>query len=282
MTKSLPNTSVGCLQQAYQTLKSTENPRLDAELLLAHVLKIPRTHLLIWPERIVTTSENQQLQQLLQRRLSGESIAHIFGEKEFWSLTLQVTHDTLIPRPDTELLVELVLEKLDKNPVQTVADLGTGSGAIALAIAKERPHWQIIATDNYPATLAVAKRNADRLALTNICFYEGDWCAALPPQLFSAIVSNPPYIAADDPHLMTPNLSFEPRHALVGGDDGLRDLYCIIDQAKTHLAPGGWLLLEHGFDQASFVYQQMQIAGYKDGSTHHDLAGHPRVTMGHL
>ncbi len=266
-----------CLFLATVENPRSKNPHLDAEILLCHILKKPRTYLLAWPESHLTAEQNQQFQALLARRLKGEPIAYILGEKEFWSLSLEVTPDTLIPRPDTELLVELVLQTLSVT-TQTIADLGTGSGAIALAIAKERSDWQVIATDKYPATLAIAERNAKKLALHNIHFYAGDWCDALGEMQCNAIVSNPPYIAADDRHLA--DLSFEPQHALIAGENGLRDLHEIIDQAQKHLVKGGWLFLEHGFDQAFFVEKHMQQVGYKNIHTHRDLSGHSRVTMG--
>jgi release factor glutamine methyltransferase len=266
------------LHDACLFLTSSENPHLDAELLLSHTLKKPRSYLFAWPEYQLTAEQHQQFQQLLARRLKGEPIAYILGEKEFWSLALEVTPDTLIPRPDTELLVELVLQTLPTTTTQTIADLGTGSGAIALAVAKERSHWQVIATDKYPATLAVAKRNADQLALSNIRFYIGHWCDALPAIRANAIVSNPPYIAADDRHLA--DLSFEPKHALIADENGLRDLNDIVDHAQKYLVTGGWLFLEHGFEQALFVQARMLQAGYKNISICRDLNGHPRVTMG--
>jgi len=277
---STSQTLQNILHQASLFLARLENPRLDAEILLAHALKKPRSYLFAWPEYELTPEQVHPFQALLARRLEGESIAHILGEKEFWSLTLEVTPETLIPRPDTELLVELALQKLPETAPQIVADLGTGSGAIALAIAKERPHWQIIATDNYPATLAVAKRNAHQLMLPNIRFYLGDWCEALPPGKLNAVISNPPYIAVGDPHLASPDLLFEPQQALVSGEEGLYDLEQIINQAVKHLAEDGWLLLEHGFDQALAVQQRMQETGYENISTHCDLSAHPRVTMG--
>jgi len=218
-----------CLQQAQKLL----NSRLETELLLAHVLQVSRTHLLAWPDQILTPEQQQQFQQLLQRRLQGESIAHIVGEKEFWSLTLTVSPDTLIPRPETELLVETALEKLPANILQNIADLGTGSGAIALALAKERPHWQITATDIDSAALKIAQYNAKKLALKNITFHQGNWFKALPAnRQFHAIISNPPYIAENDPHLDPASLAFEPKHALISDNNGLHDLYLIIAQAK--------------------------------------------------
>jgi release factor glutamine methyltransferase len=269
------------LRQATTLLAaSSQNPRLDAEILLAQTLQKPRSYLIAWPEYSLPDDQNVHFQMLLERRLKGEPIAHILGKKEFWSLTLEVTSDTLVPRPETELLVELALKTLPTTLSQTVADLGTGTGAIALAIAVERPHWQVIATDNYPATLAVAQRNAKTLGLSNIQFYQGDWCEALPPQKLDAILSNPPYIAASDVCLDATDLSFEPQHALISGETGFDALQCIIDQAKMYLVPNGWLFLEHGFEQGVLVQRAMERAGYKNISTWRDLSEHPRVTLG--
>jgi release factor glutamine methyltransferase len=273
-----PATLQNILRQAIACLTETDTPQLDAEILLTHVLQKPRSYLFAWPERVLTEAEQQHFLTLLTRRLAGEPIAHLLGEKEFWSLPLSVTPDTLIPRPDTELLVAIVLERFPAHPPQCLADLGTGSGAIALAIATERPNWRIIATDFYPATLAVAQENAGRLGLKNVHFYQGDWCAALPPEKIPLIVSNPPYIAAGDPHLSA--LSYEPAHALISGKTGLDDLHCIIMQAPLHLTQGGWLFLEHGFDQAPAVRQKMEEAGYEAIQTYPDIAGNPRVTGG--
>lgn len=270
------------LQQAYTLLKPLSNPRLDAELLLAHILNLPRSSLHAYPEKSLTPAQQQQFDTLVQRRVSGESIAHLLGEKEFWSLNLRVTKDTLIPRPETELLVELTLAKLAPEPIQHIADLGTGSGAIALAIASERPHWQVTATDNYPATLEVAQHNAKRLQLTPIEFRRGDWCRALPLKKFNAIVSNPPYIAENDPHLTTDSLRHEPKPALVSGKDGLTALTAIINNAAQYLAEGGWLLLEHGYEQGSAVRELMLAAGYLEVVTYQDLSGLERVTAGRV
>jgi release factor glutamine methyltransferase len=258
------------LHQAAALLTHAENPHLDAEILLAHVLEKPRSYLFAWPESLLTASQAQQFQQLLARRLHGEPIAHILGEKEFWSLTLSVTRDTLIPRPDTELLVERVLQQFPEEPAQTIADLGTGTGAIALAIAKERPGWQVVATDLYPATLRVAQYNAHQLAIENIQFYAGDWCAALPAQKFDILVSNPPYIAIGDPHLVSPALSYDPPQALISGKEGLDAIHCIIEQAPAYLMSGGWLFLEHGYNQALAVREKMEKTGYTQIVAHPD------------
>ncbi len=266
------------LHHARQYAISNGISSLDAELLLCHVSGLSRGPLHAYPEKVLTPAQYQQFQALVQRRYNGEPLAYLLQQKEFWSLTLEVTPDTLIPRPETELLVELTLAQLPAESVQSIADLGTGSGAIALALALEHPHWRITATDNYPATLAVAQRNAQRLAITNIEFYQGDWLAALPPTHFDAIISNPPYIAEHDAHLA--DLTYEPSHALSAGSDGLDALNKIIRQAWNYLRGGGWLLLEHGFDQALAVQHQLQTMGYQDVTTHRDLAGHARVTVG--
>jgi release factor glutamine methyltransferase len=260
---------------------SLSSPRLDAEILLSNVLQLSRAQLHAYPERELTPEQQQQLQQWVQRRLDGESVAHILGEKEFWSLPLVVNSSTLIPRPETEQLVEQVLQLLPAASVQAVADLGTGSGAIALALAHERPHWQVVATDIDPATLQTARQNAERLGLSWVEFREGDWCAALPAKKYHVIVSNPPYLRADDPHLTTDSLRFEPSGALIAGADGLAALRVIIAQARAYLADQGWLLLEHGYDQGKAVRSLMVEAGFTDVTTLQDLAGLDRITLGH-
>ena len=270
------------LDQARKLLSLTPNPRLEAELLLSHALKISRSILFAFPERLINPEHQQLIAQLIQRRVAGEPIAYILQEKEFWSLPLKVTADTLIPRPETELLVELVLQLLPPNQLQSVADLGTGSGAVALAIAKERPPWQLIATDQSAAALDVARQNAVRLELSNVNFYSGSWCAALPRRDLHAIVSNPPYIAEDDAHLSNGDLRFEPQSALVAGKEGLNALRVIIEEAGHFLLPGGWLLLEHGYNQAEAVMNLMRKAGFTHMRTQQDLAGLDRVTVGQM
>ncbi len=259
---------------------TSDSPRLDAELLLAHVLGRPRSHLYAWPERRPSAECIARFEQLIERRRSGEPIAYLIGRREFWSLELEVTPDTLIPRPETELLVELALARLPGDAAVEVADLGTGSGAIALAIARERPLARVVATDDNPAALAVAERNARRLGLDNIEFAGGDWCTALSDRRFDLIVSNPPYIAADCVHPRHGDLRFEPRAALVAGADGLAALHTIIDQAPAHLVAAGRLLLEHGFDQGEAVAALLRQRGFVEVATHPDPAGHDRVGMG--
>lgn len=259
----------------------TTTPDLDSELLLALVLQVPRSYLHAYREQILIHTQNEAFADLIKRRLTGEPIAYILGWKEFWSLKLQVTPNVLIPREETELLVELVLQELSKDRKMRVVDLGTGSGAIALALASMRSNWEILATDLYPKALQVAHDNAKILGISNVNFYQGDWCLALPAEAYDAIIANPPYIQAQDLHLNKPEMKFEPREALIAdGDDGLGAIRIIVAQAKLRLRDGGWLFLEHGFDQGRAVEQLLIERGYTDVSLHHDLAGFERVTKG--
>ena len=254
---------------------------LDAELLLAHVLGKSRTWLYTWPEQKLDTEQLEQFNQLVQRRAAGEPVAHLIGQQEFWSLSLQVTADTLIPRPETERLVELALQRIPTQASWQIADLGTGSGAIALALAKERPTCRIIAGDKSTAALKVAKENARLNQIDNVDFQQSDWLADIKTEsLFDMIVSNPPYIKDDDPHLQQGDVRFESASALQAGADGLDDLQRIIQEALTRLKPGGWLMLEHGYDQEAAVTRLLQQAGYDHINDYPDLAGQPRVAVG--
>jgi release factor glutamine methyltransferase len=219
---------------------------------------------------------------LVSRRQSGEPVAYITGRRGFWSFDLRVSPDTLIPRPETELLVEMALEYLPASRPQMVLDLGTGSGAIALALAKERPLARIIAVDASPAALAVAEANAVEQKLANIHFEHGDWFAGLANQRFDVIVSNPPYIEADDAHLVQGDLRFEPRSALAAGDDGLSDIRVIVHGAPGHLNPQGWLMVEHGWRQGAVIRQLFAEAGFVAVETEQDLEQRERVTLGRL
>lgn len=272
------------LEEASQMLAALADgsPRLEAELLLAHVLERPRTYLLTWPERVPESTQAAQFADLLRRRAGGEPLAYILGHREFWSLDLRVTPDVLIPRPDTELLVETALELgAQIGHTLDVADLGTGSGAIAAALAAERPHWRICATDISAAALAVAKDNFQNRGLNNIEALLGPWCQALPPRRqFDLLASNPPYIADLDPHLDRGDVRHEPRSALAAGADGLDDLRIIAQQATGHLKPGGWLLMEHGFEQGPDLRRILEQAGFGNVQTRRDLAGHERVSGG--
>lgn len=251
-------------------------PRLDAELLLAALLRTGRAQLIAFEEREVAALPAAMFAAGLERLLDGEPLAYVTGVREFWSLPLSVGHGVLVPRPETELLVELCLAGLDAAP-RTVADLGTGSGAIALALARERPAWRIIATDRSADALQVAAINCRRLGIDNIELRQGDWCAALGKTGFDAILSNPPYIAPDDPAL--PALRHEPAAALVAADDGFHDLLHIAGCAPAHLKRGGLLLLEHGAGQSTRLVAHLAALGYQQVASHHDLAGHDRAVL---
>ena len=252
-------------------------PRLDAEVLLAHALGRTRSVLHAWPEHQPTLEQAGIYEELLVRRRRGEPVAYLIGKREFWSIELAVTSETLIPRPETELLVELALARIPADRPVDVADLGTGSGAIALALATERPRARIVATDMNPASLEVARENARRLEISNVTFQLDDWNASTIRLPFDIIVCNPPYIALDDPHLNQGDLRFEPRAALVAGRDGLDALRVVIAQAPSRLRPGGWLALEHGCNQQRRVISLLAEHGYESVEGHRDIAGLARA-----
>ncbi|MDE2118193.1 MAG: peptide chain release factor N(5)-glutamine methyltransferase [Betaproteobacteria bacterium] len=293
--------------------------RIEVQCLLQAVLQVNRAYLLTHPEQRLNAEQHAQYMALFERRLSGEPIAYILGKREFFGLMFKVIPDTLIPRPETELLVEMALARLPPPSDETtshstrpskddgqvagypgltatlsrerergwgrgskfrVLDLGTGSGAIALAIAHARPAAEVLACDASLAALEVARENAQRLGVTNAAFVQSDWFTALGGQRFDLIVSNPPYIAARDPHLQSGDVRFEPSFALASGDDGLHNIRCIVSQAKTHLACGGWLLLEHGYNQAAQVRELLRQAGFDEVFSVPDLAGIERVSGG--
>lgn len=274
-----PPTIRSLLARAVELL-ATESPRLDAELLLAGSLGKNRSYLYAWPDEIPSVEIRAHFRELLVRRAAGEPVAYLLGQREFWSLPLNVTPATLIPRPETETLVTLALQTIPADADACIADLGTGSGAIALAIARERPRCRIIATDISQDALAVAAANAERLCLRNVQFVAGDWCAALPLTPFDLIVSNPPYIAEDDIHLSLGDVRFEPRRALASGPQGMDALQQIARCAITRLRPHGWLLLEHGYDQAQAATRLLQASGYEQVQDHPDFAGLGRVIAG--
>ncbi len=274
------------IKQAIQTAESqlqphVEAPRLEAEILLGHLLGKSRSWLIAWSDTCLDDQQLQRYTDLINKRIQGIPIAHLTTEREFWSLPLKITADTLIPRADTELLVETCLELYPAGRSVTVADLGTGSGAIALAIATERPEWSVLATDQSHQALDVAIHNAAALHIDNIQLLQGNWFDALPADTrVEILLSNPPYIPHDDPHLLQGDLRFEPRSALASGADGLDAIRVIISKAEDYLKPGGYLLLEHGYNQGSAVRQLMHKSALGEIHTFTDLAGHERVTMG--
>ncbi len=259
-------------------LPEAEAARLEAEMLLAHVLGKSRSYLYTWPEHELSAEQLATFEALVARREAGEPVAHILGERGFWSLDLKVSADTLIPRPETELLVEAVLKRLPEGECR-ILDLGTGSGAIALAIAHERPDCAVSAVERSEAALALARENAQRLGL-RVEFIEGSWFEPLAGRRFDVIVSNPPYICADDPHLSRGDVRFEPITALASGADGLDDIRLIIKQALTYLEGEGWLLLEHGWDQGEAVRKLLIDHGFKQVESLTDLEGRERVSLG--
>lgn len=274
---------ISCWRWAIKELNLTSpSAYLDTELLLGHVLGLTRAQLHSQhPDRLLTSLQQKQIKQLIVRRKLGEPIAYILGRQEFWSVSLEVTPQVLIPRPETELLVQQILETFNREP-RKIVDLGTGSAAISIALALARPAWQFIATDSSVDALQVAERNIGRYHIKTIELRQGDWCQALfVDEKFDIILSNPPYLALDDPHLQTEYaLAYEPKNALISGEKGLNDLEKIIQQAREHLQNGGILFLEHGYQQASFVEEFFLKYGYQQIKNYKDLAGHQRVISG--
>ncbi|MDX5373669.1 MAG: peptide chain release factor N(5)-glutamine methyltransferase [Pseudomonadaceae bacterium] len=260
-------------------LPASPTARLDAELLLAAALGKSRSYLRTWPEHESSAEQQAAFAALLERRRAGEPVAYILGHQGFWSMDLEVAPHTLIPRPDTELLVETALQLAPTTP-QRVLDLGTGSGAIALALASERGGWRVIGVDRIAEAVELAERNRRRLELGNAEFRQGSWFDGLAGERFDLILSNPPYIAAGDRHLGKGDVRFEPASALVAGADGLDDIRQIIAQAPRHLEAGGWLLLEHGYDQAEAVRALLAAAGFAAVDSRRDLGGHERISLG--
>ncbi len=272
------------IQSIKTTLKSAvallnnKEAALEAQLLLQHVLQVNRAWLITHDNDSLTTNQQVVFQALLERRLSGEPLAYILGKRQFYGLDLIVTPDTLIPRPDTETLVEAALEKILVNKSCNILDLGTGTGAIALAISHIRPHSNVVAVDFSKSALKIAQQNAENLSITNVSFTHSNWFSALKDQKFDVIVSNPPYIETNDPHLAA--LNFEPISALTSGADGLDDIRRIAQSAMIYLKPQGWLMLEHGYNQAEKVQDLLAENGLTDIKTIQDLGGNDRVTIG--
>lgn len=267
------------LKTATLRLTHSDSAKRDAEILLGFVTGRARTYLLAFGETPLTAEQTEQLTVLLARRERGEPVAYLIGEREFWSLPLSVSPATLIPRPDTECLVELALERLPAAPC-AILDLGTGTGAIALALASERPDCQLTGIDLQPEAVALAQHNAQKLAVNNARFLQGSWFTPVAGQKFALIASNPPYIDEADPHLGQGDVRFEPCSALVAAEQGLADLAAIVQQAADYLEPQGWLLLEHGWQQGENVRALLNAAGFIAVATHRDYGGNDRVTLG--
>ncbi|NOQ37175.1 MAG: peptide chain release factor N(5)-glutamine methyltransferase [Methylococcaceae bacterium] len=261
-------------------IEVSDSAALDAEVLLCHILEKDRSYLRAWSEKRLSSSQRLQFQKLLQQRLDGQPIAYLVGKREFWSRDFKVSPDVLIPRPDTELLIELCLPLIPENEPCKIIDLGTGSGIIGVTLAAERPNAIVIASDISEKSLKIAKENAASHQLKNISFQQSSWLDDIAPDEFDLIISNPPYIAADDPHLKQGDLRFEPQHALVADDDGLKDISLIAKSAYSYLKQGGHLLIEHGFEQQEMAQMIFQTFSYANIQTHKDLAGLPRVTSG--
>lgn len=285
MNLHAPDSIAQHLHCAAENLRDVcENPRRDAEVLMGAVLACDRAYLFAYSDRVIDETARDIFQHYVERRKEGEPVAYIIGKREFWSLLLEVNDSTLIPRPDTEILVETALQRCIKAQA-TVLDLGTGTGAIALALASEKPGWQIEAVDFHADAVALATLNANNLALNNVGIYQSNWFEEVRANTrvldacFDLIISNPPYIAATDPHLARGDVRFEPHSALIAADDGYADLFFIAAQARNFLCDNGLLLLEHGFEQAEKMRNYLQQLGYVDVQTVSDYGGNDRVAI---
>ncbi len=278
----MTGTVADLLRRAAARLASVgaDSARADAEVLLAHALGWTRTRLRAWPEHAPAADEIKRYAVLVERRARGEPVAYLTGRRAFWTFELEVGPAVLIPRPETELLVEQALAAVPQTTGVAAADLGTGSGAVALALGLERPGWRVVATDAAPQALAVARRNAERLGAGNVELRAGDWATALGEDRFALIVSNPPYVAAGDRHLLEGDLPWEPRCALVAGSDGLDAIRALVPGATSRLADHGWLMLEHGPNQGAAVRGVLAGAGLGEVRTVRDLEERERVTLG--
>lgn len=266
------------LRQSYAELTNSDSPELDSQVLLCHVLECASSYLHTWPDKTLNQQQQQQFEELTAQRKQGKPVAHLTGQRGFWSLDLKVTADTLIPRPDTECLVSLALDKLKPN--MRIADLGTGTGAIGLSLAHEESSITVFATDASWRALEVAKYNVLRNQLKNVYLWQGSWLDAVRSESLDMVVSNPPYIEAADEHLSQGDVRFEPMTALASGIDGLDDIREIIVQAKRCLKPASWLLIEHGYHQTQQVMALFSTAGFIQVSSHKDFGDNDRVVMG--
>jgi release factor glutamine methyltransferase len=281
LTGSSYSTIAEALQWAYSQLaSSSDSAHVDAEVLLLHCLNKPKSFIYTWPERALTVQQFKAFHQMINKRQQGVPVAHIIGEREFWSLPFIVNESTLIPRPDTEILVETALN-LSLGEQAKVLDLGTGTGAIALALASERLKWKVTAIDKVDEAVELAKANRANLNLPQVEILQSDWFSAVNDRDFDLIVSNPPYIDAEDEHLYLGDVRFEPQSALTAGEHGYADLFHIAEHARAHLVHGGYLLLEHGFEQAIRVREKLIELGYQQVATVRDFGSNDRCTLGH-
>ncbi|MEE1672655.1 peptide chain release factor N(5)-glutamine methyltransferase [Agarivorans aestuarii] len=265
---------------AKQQLAGGESPKVDAKVILQHLLQCNQTYLLTWPEKTLSNEQWSRYQELIAKRVAGEPVAYIVGEREFWSLSLKVSPATLIPRPDTEVLVEQALKKVLNQADTHIVDLGTGTGAIALALASELPKAKVFASDLREDAVNLAQDNAQKLDLSQVQVKQGSWFEPFAEQQFDLVVSNPPYIDPEDPHLSQGDVRFEPSSALTAEQHGLADIEHIVSHAPSYLKAGGWLLLEHGFDQKEAVQGLLIANGFAEVFTEQDYGGMDRVTGG--
>ncbi len=283
-TMYLSPTIANCLKQSAQLAEISDSPRLDIEILLTHILQKNRTYLFTWPEQELNVEQAKVFNEFFARRLTGEPVAHIIGQREFWSLPLMVNNSTLIPRPDTELLVEAALGLFGEdegNQSRRLLDLGTGSGAIVLALAHEKKSWQCVGVDKELAAVELAEKNRMQLNVHNVNIQQSDWFSALSSEAsFDVIVSNPPYIDLNDEHLKEGDVRFEPLSALIADNNGLADLEFIIAHAPQYLTANGWLLVEHSYDQGSAVRDLFATNNFDHVNTLRDFGGNERVTLG--
>jgi release factor glutamine methyltransferase len=277
----MANSVTALLDQAYQQLAAvSDSALLDAEVLLCHCLNKNRSFIRAWPEHRLTDQQTTEFHALIAQRQQGVPVAYLTGEREFWSRSFKVNPNVLIPRPDSELLIELSLDLLPANQSNKIIDLGTGSGILAITLAAERPVSQVIACDLSPAALRTAQANAKQLQIDNVSFLTSNWFSAITDRDFDLVISNPPYIDQHDPHLQQGDVRFEPDSALISPENGLQDIRLLTDQARQHLKIGGYLLIEHGYDQPTAVQALFKRFNYQQITTHPDYAGNPRVTSG--
>ncbi len=277
----MANIVTALLDQAYQQLAAvSDSALLDAEVLLCHCLHKNRSFIRAWPEHQLTDQQAAEFLTLIAERQQGVPIAYLTGEREFWSRLFKVNPDVLIPRPDSELLIELSLDLLPTTQASKIIDLGTGSGILGITLAAERPGSQVIACDLSPAALNTAQDNAQQLQIDNVRFLASNWFSAITDRDFDLVISNPPYIDQHDPHLQQGDVRFEPDSALISAENGLQDIRLLADQARQHLKPDGYLLIEHGYDQQTAVQALFKRFNYQQITTHPDYAGNPRVTSG--